>query len=86
MVTFHVAVVLTLVLVTVSAVIFFIVGFFIGKNRMPTNYIGTLIADDTDPDGIYLFLKLSDTTPEEVAKMKFVVMKVKHKAYYDHNS
>ena len=70
----------TVILCIGIAVISFMLGcIFRGSTKV--KYIGNLIADDTDPDGTYLYLELS-CKPEEIVDKKYVTLRVNHKGYF----
>lgn len=62
------------------AVIAFVLGCII-RGSTKVKYIGNLIADDTDPDGTYLYLELN-CKPEEVLDKKYVTLRVNRKGYF----
>lgn len=64
----------------VGLIIGMIIGIIIVISILNRKSVGDLRIDDSDPDGVYLFLELNCSTAA-VAKRRYVLLRVNPKSY-----
>lgn len=69
-----------MVYILIGIVCGFVFGALLGSRIFNKKSVGSLVVDNSDPDGAFLFLEINDNINSVISK-KEVTLTVKHKNY-----